>query len=62
MVLGELADKRLDAATALAEYQRFLSLWPKADQNLPDVITAKVRVSALGHSSMSRANDTHDRG
>jgi tetratricopeptide (TPR) repeat protein/DNA-binding winged helix-turn-helix (wHTH) protein/TolB-like protein len=45
--LGELADKHHDAAAALEEYQRFLSLWPKADRDLPEVVAAGERTKRL---------------
>ena len=45
---AQLADRRLDEATAVVEYQRFLDLWRHADADLPEVITARARLATQG--------------
>jgi tetratricopeptide (TPR) repeat protein/DNA-binding winged helix-turn-helix (wHTH) protein/TolB-like protein len=54
--LGQLADKRHDAATALDEYRRFLSLWPKADRDLPEVVAAVERTRTSSSVTRRRSN------
>jgi eukaryotic-like serine/threonine-protein kinase len=45
--LGEIAEKRGDAATAKANYGKFLELWKNADPGRPEVAAARKRLAAL---------------
>ncbi len=45
--LGELAEKRGDAASARANYSKFLELWKNADPDRPEVAAARARLAAL---------------
>lgn len=45
--LGRIAEARSDAAGARQYYERFLDLWKNADEGLPEVAEAKMRLAAL---------------
>jgi serine/threonine protein kinase/tetratricopeptide (TPR) repeat protein/TolB-like protein len=46
--LARLLEKKGDRAAARTEYERFLTLWSRADAGLPEVSEARQRVRALG--------------
>ena len=45
--LGEIAEKKGDAAAARSSYTKFLELWKNADPGRPEVAAAKKRLAAL---------------
>jgi tetratricopeptide (TPR) repeat protein len=47
--LGQLADRRGDHPTATALYRQFLTRWPQADADLPEVIAARGRIDPGSH-------------
>ncbi len=46
-LMGKIYDKKGDKKLAVANYEKFLSLWKDADKNLPELIDAKSRLAKL---------------
>ena len=46
--VARLLEKSGDAAGALAEYEKFLQLWHKADSDLPELAEARRALARLG--------------
>jgi tetratricopeptide (TPR) repeat protein len=46
-LLGKIYEKKGDKQLAVESYEKFLNIWKEADQDLPDLIEAKARVTKL---------------
>jgi len=47
LLLGKIYEKKGDTQLAIENYEKFLDLWKNADEDLPDLIEAKERLSHL---------------
>jgi len=45
--MGKVYEKKGDTKLAIKNYEKFLNLWKDADEDLPDLIDAKVRYAKL---------------
>ena len=50
-LLGKVYEKKGDQKHALDHYERFLDMWKNADEDLPELVDAKMRMSRLKGSS-----------
>ncbi len=50
-LLGKIYEKKGDKKLAIDIYEKFLDLWKDADKDLPDLIDAKARLTALKGTS-----------
>jgi tetratricopeptide (TPR) repeat protein/class 3 adenylate cyclase len=50
-LLGKIYEKQNDRKRAIQNYEKFLDIWKDADEDLPDLIDAKRRLSALRQSA-----------
>ena len=46
-LMGKIYEKKGDTRLAIKNYEKFLTLWKGADEDLPDLIDAKTRYAKL---------------